>query len=152
MKKIILILSATVLTPAQGEVFKCQGTEQKTVYQSIPCPASAVNQQIIEIKKPDPAEAAETEARLKAWQADTAEQEAARRKAQKEQQEALDKQSALDALNRSAAAQEELAETARQPVIINQPLLINPYIGHPRPGNIAPHPDRKRPHRVKRMD
>jgi len=136
MKRIILVLLATLLAPAQAEIFKCRVAEQKTIYQSVPCPDDAVNQQIIEIKKPDPARVTEAEARLKVWQAEQDVKEAEKRKAQKERQEALDRQAAIDALNRSAIAQEELAEAAKHPVIINQPLLINPYFGRHRPDGI----------------
>ncbi|MDO9106064.1 MAG: hypothetical protein Q7U57_14005 [Methylovulum sp.] len=135
MKYIILIGLAATLVPAQADVVKCQIPGQKTIYQNAPCPAGAVNQQAIAIQKPDPAKVAEAEAKLKTWQAELAAKEAATRKAEQERQEAADRQAAIDALNRSAKAQEELAEAAKRPVIVNQPLLINPYIGLPP----APH-------------
>ncbi|MDP2902625.1 MAG: hypothetical protein Q8N96_05905 [Methylovulum sp.] len=139
MKRLILILlAAMIAVPVQSEVFKCQAAGQKTIYQAAPCPATAVNQQIIEVEKLDPAKVAQAQARLKAWQADLAEKAAAKRKIQKELQEALDKQAVIDALNRNAAAQEELAEAAKRPVIINQPVVVNPFIRPHRPHGIRP--------------
>lgn len=137
-KILLSLLTALIIYPVQAEVFKCQVAEQKTIYQSTPCPASTVNQQVIEIEKPDPAKDAEAQARLNAWQADLAAKENANRQARKEQQEALDRQATIDALNRSAAAQEALAESAKQPVIINQPVVVTPYIRPHQPHGTRP--------------
>lgn len=140
MNLMTFIVLATITSSVHGEVFKCFLPEGKTVYQSTPCPDTAVKQSVIEIKKPDPAKIAEAEERLKAWEADMAKKEAAKAQVRKEQQEERDRQAAINALNRSAKAQEELANAAKQPTIINQPVLIGPFNPFPRPFN--PHPQK----------
>ncbi|MDD2725538.1 MAG: hypothetical protein PHH59_16145 [Methylovulum sp.] len=124
---IFLIFSlAFFITPTYAEVFKCV-IDDKTVYQPEPCPAAAVKQAEIVIEKPDPAKTAEAQAKLKAWENDFSQREVAERQAQKERQTELDRQAEIDALNRSAKAQEELAEEAKHPHIINRPYIVNPY-------------------------
>ena len=121
MKKItaICILLAIVNTSTHAEIFKCQLASDKTVYQSTPCPATTVKQDVVEIKEPDAEKIAEDQARFAAWKADLAAREAAELKAEKERQAELARQEAVNALKRSAIAQEELAEAAKRPVIIN---------------------------------
>ncbi|GEM_PF-910565 len=141
MNKIILFFLSLFLacftTSVRAEVFKCV-VGDKTLYQPDPCPATAVKQAEIAIEKPDPAKTAEAEAKLKAWENDFAKREAEERQAQKERQAELDKQAELDALKRSARAQEELAEEARNPIIINRPYVVNPYFSpYHRPGGFG---------------
>lgn len=128
MKTIIAISLLAFGFSGHAEVFKCV-VNDKTVYQPTPCPAAAVKQAEIVIEKPDPAKEAEAEAKLKAWQEDFARRESEDRKAQKERQAELDRQAEIDALNRSARAQEELAEAAQQQQTINN----HPYGGYPYP-------------------
>lgn len=117
----LLIIFETTLSLAQAEqteeVFKCV-IDYKTVYQTEPCPASAAKQAEIKIEKEDPAKAAEAQARLRAWEDDFSKREAAEkaaeREAQKERQAELDRQATINALNRNAQAQQELAESSRQ--------------------------------------
>lgn len=109
MKKIFLILSTLLSSTVYAEVFKCQLESGKTVYQSTPC-QSAVKQQTIEIQKIDPREAAETEAKLKAWEEDFATREAARIKAEKELQAELDRKASVAALQKTAEYQRREAE------------------------------------------
>ncbi|MGZ8182459.1 MAG: DUF4124 domain-containing protein [Methylobacter sp.] len=126
MNKIMLFFLMTHMSTAQAEVFKCV-LKGKTVYQSEPCPRTAVKQTEIKIEKPDPAKIAEEEAKLKVWKEDFAKQEAAELEAKKQRQAELDRQAEIDAINRSAKAQEEAAKAAQQPVIINPPYVIDPY-------------------------
>ncbi len=121
MKKITAIctLLAIVNTSTHAEIFKCRLASDKTVYQSTPCPAATVKQDVVEIKAPDAEKIAEDQARFAAWKADLAAREAAELKAEKERQAELARQEAVNALKRSAIAQEELAEAAKRPVIIN---------------------------------
>lgn len=127
MKTIIAISLLAFGLSAHAEVFKCV-LNDKTVYQPTPCPDTAVKKAEIVIEKPDPAKAVEAEAKLKAWREDFARREAEDRKAQNERQAQLDKQAEIDALNRSARAQEEMAEAAKQQRTNN-----HPYGGYPYP-------------------
>lgn len=114
MKKILFILLPLVISPAHAaEVFKCQLKSGKMVYQSLPCEA-AVKQQTIEIQEPDPHKIAEEEAKLKAWKEDFAVREAARIKAEQEQQAELDRQASVEALRKSAEYQKRQAEALEQ--------------------------------------
>lgn len=113
MKKIFFILLTLLSSSAHAEVFKCQLKSGKTVYQSTPCEA-AVKQQAIEIQKPDPRKIAEEEAKLKAWEEDFAKREAARIKAEKEQQAELDRKASVEALKKSAEYQQQQAYEAKR--------------------------------------
>ena len=130
MKTLPLLLLTLLYLPAEADVFKCVIDAQKTVYQAQPCPEGTLNQQNIATPKRDLAKEADIEARLQAWQQDLAAKEAAERKARQELQEAMDRQEAIDALNRNAKAQQDLANATKPPVIIQQPLLINPRHRH----------------------
>jgi hypothetical protein len=151
MNKIRLIFLIFLISPTHAEVFKCV-LDNKTVYQPDPCPAAAVKQAEIVIEKPDPAKVAEAEAKLKDWKSDFARREAEEQQARKERQDALNQQAEIDALNRNARAQEQLAEAAKHPTIINRPYFVSPYFSpYPRPngwgfGQQHPHDiDRHRP-------
>jgi Skp family chaperone for outer membrane proteins len=116
MKKtaLIIFLSMTFITTAQAEVFKCKLASGKIIYQSMPCPTVAVDQNIVEIKKLSPRQLEEAQNKLKAWQARQAEDEAAKIKAAKEEQEELDRQETINALNRNAIAQQQQAEALKR--------------------------------------
>lgn len=136
MKITLLLLLLFMVKPVFAEVFKCMDKDKNTVYQSKPC-EGVINQQPLAIKKPNPQQEADAEARLKAWQAEQdrkkSEQQQAQEKAQKEAQERLDKQAQIDALNRSAKAQEELANSIKQRAIYQQPIYVSPYWDIPHP-------------------
>ncbi|MDD5276883.1 MAG: hypothetical protein PHR16_12475 [Methylovulum sp.] len=137
MYKIMIVFLMALVTSANAEVFKCNLTE-KIVYQSVPCPPDATKQQLLDAIQQTPADkVAEAEQRLSTWKSELAAREVAEQKAKKERQDALDKQATIDALKRSAEAQEALAEAVRQPPIINSPPV---YIRQPlhfrgRPGD-----------------
>lgn len=114
MKLLILIMLATIASSAHAEVFKCLLPEGKTVYQPKPCAETTSRQTLIKIEKPDPAKIAEAQARLKAWEAEVALKEAAEAQARIEQQKALDRQAAIEAINRNAKAQQELTNEAKR--------------------------------------
>jgi Skp family chaperone for outer membrane proteins len=117
MNKIMLIFlsvfGGAVSSAHAEEVFKCV-IDYKTVYQAEPCPNTAVKTKEINIQPEDPAKAAEAQAKLQAWKENFKEREAAEKQAQQEHQAELDRQAAIDALNRNARALEEEAAAAAQ--------------------------------------
>ena len=148
MKKVFFIL-LTLFSPYAHpvEVFKCQLASGKTVYQSTPC-ESAVKQQTIEIQSSDPHKVAEAEAKLKAWQDDFAEREAARIEAEQQQQAELDRKASVEALQRSADYQQQQAyEAKRQADALEQQSLrpsypqyqVYPSFGYPPLPVYPPH-------------
>jgi len=140
----ICIVLTVINTSTHAEVFKCRLASDKTVYQSTPCPAATVKQDVVEIKKPDAEKIAEDQARFAAWKADLAAREAAELKAEKERQAELARQETVNALKRSAIAQEELAEAAKRPVIISPIVQPNwPFLNrYPKPNSYQnPYPN-----------
>jgi Skp family chaperone for outer membrane proteins len=114
MRKIFFILLILLTSSSHAaEVFKCQLKSGKMVYQSLPC-ESAVKQKTIEIQEPDPRKVAEEEAKLKAWKEDFAVREAARIKAEQEQQAELDRKASVEALKQSAEYQKRQADALEQ--------------------------------------
>lgn len=113
MKKILFILLVLLGSSARAEVIKCQLNSGKIVYQSTPCEA-AIKQHAIEIQKSDPRKVAEEEAKLKAWEEDYANREAARTKAEKELQAELDRKASVEALKKSAEYQQQQAYEAKR--------------------------------------
>lgn len=141
MKKIFFIL-LTLLTASahSAEVFKCQLKSGKTVYQSLPC-ESAVKQQAIEIQQPDPRKVAEEEAKLKAWKEDFAVREAARIKAEQEQQAEQDRKASVEALKKSAEYQKQQIDMQEQQYMQNpyyQRYQFYPY--YPINQSLPPYP------------
>jgi len=124
-KPAVLTLLILASDPLHAEVFRCQLAD-KTLYQATPCPEETVSQRTLAIEKTPPDEVAKTQQRLEAWKTDLAAREAAERAAQKERKEELAKEAELEALQRAAKAQEELAESSRQPIIIPQPVFVSP--------------------------
>jgi len=137
MGKINIILLMVFATSANAEVFKCQLAD-KTVYQSKPCHPNVIKQQLLDIQ-PTPADQVnEAEQRLNAWKKALADREAAEQQAKKERQDALNKEAEINALKRSAKAQEALAKANRKPIIINP----RPVYARPLPRFIRDKPDR----------
>lgn len=102
----LIIFFKTILSQAQAEeVFKCL-VNGVTVYQADPCPATAVKKSEIEIKQEDPAKEAAAAAQLKAWEADFNKRDMEEKRLQMEEQS---RQAAVNAMNRAAMAEEELA-------------------------------------------
>jgi len=151
MNRIVIFILTLTAWPSQAEVFKCQLPES-TVYQSKPCNQGAVDQKVLVIEKQTPEQQAEAQQRLQAWQKDFAAREAEERKAEQARQEQLLKQKEVDALRRSARAQEELAQRARQPIIINQP--VHRGYGYPYRHYVPVYPNGGdyRPHRHERQE
>ena len=137
MKRIMLILGFLLSSLAHAEVFKCQLESGKTAYQSKPC-ESAIKQEIIDIKKPDPAKVAEAEAKLKAWNENFAQREAARIEAEKALQVERNRQASVDALQKSAEYQRRQAiEAKRQADALeqqNRQPIYQAYPLYPYPG------------------
>lgn len=139
----MLILGFLLSSGAHAEVFKCQLESGKTAYQSTPC-ESALKQDIIDIKKPDPAKVAEAEAKLRAWNENFAQREAARIEAEKALQAERDRQASVEALQKSAEYQrrqaieakrqaDALEQQSRQPIYQTYPLYPYPApYGTPR--------------------
>ncbi|MDP2428992.1 MAG: DUF4124 domain-containing protein [Methylobacter sp.] len=142
MKQLVFMLGLLLGSGVQAEIFKCQLESGKTVYQPTPC-QSAAKQEIIEIKKTDPGKAAEAEAKLRAWNENFAQREAARIEAEKARQAERDRQASAEALQRSAEYQRQQAIQAkrqadaleqqnRQPTYpIYPPYPLYPYPGYP---------------------
>ncbi|MFA6163139.1 MAG: DUF4124 domain-containing protein [Methylobacter sp.] len=123
MKTAIFLLLAVITSSVNAEIFKCESAAGKIEYQSTPCPPTA-HQHVIEIKKEDPRRLEEAQTRFKAWQAEQEKLKEKELKEAKERQEELDRQEAINALKRSAIAQEKAAAAAaaaaQQPVIIDR--------------------------------
>lgn len=135
-KLAILTLLILAVHPLHAQVYRCQMAD-KTLYQATPCPEKTVSQRALVIEKTPPNEISKAQRRLETWKTDFATREATEQAAEKERQQELHKKAELKALQRSAKAQEELAESARQPIIVNpQPVIINP----PFPFRRLPHP------------
>ncbi len=119
-------------SPQAGDVFKCV-IAGKTLYQDKPCSGQPASQHILTIDKP-PADTLETaKQQLAAWRANRIAQAAATNAAAREQEQLLIKKQAVQALQRSAKAQEDLAAAARQPVFLSPPpVIIAPYRPYPR--------------------
>lgn len=144
----MLAIAAMAQSP-HAEVFKCQ-VAGKILYQDKPCPGPSAAQQLLAID-PLPAEKkAEAEQRLETWQTDYDRREAVKQAAEKEYLQELMRQKEVQALQRSAKAQEEIARAAKKPVIISPLPVYIPYgpgfrrfTPHPKP----PHPDKPEPPR-----
>ncbi len=125
MGKINIALLMVLAVPANAEVFKCR-LDDKTVYQATPCPPNAIKQRVLDIQPTAPDKVIEAEQQLDTWKSELAVREAAEQQAKKERQEMLDKQTVIEALKRSAEAQEAMAEANRQPIVINPPVYLRP--------------------------
>lgn len=156
MKKIVFILSCLPGLPVQAEVFKCQLDAEKTIYQSSPCQPEA-KQEIIDIKKPDPRKIAEAEAKLKAWNENLAQREAATIEAEKQRQIERNRQTSVEALQNTAEYQRRQAYEAkrqadalerqnRRPVYQSYPLYPYPGPHQPQPHDGSPSADKQKRH------
>ncbi|MFU8787566.1 MAG: DUF4124 domain-containing protein [Methylobacter sp.] len=141
MKKTVFIVGLLLGSPAHAEVFKCQLESGKTIYQPMPC-QSALKQDIIELKKPDPAKVAEAEAKLRAWNENFAQREAARIEAEKALQAERDRQASVEALQKSAEYQRWQAIQAKRQAdaleLQNRQPTYPPYPLYPYPGGYQP--------------
>lgn len=109
----ISILLMALSVSAYAEIYKCSDTSGVITYQPVPCPINKKPQGVVKEITPEEAEAAK--AKLKAWQDKQAADEAAKLKAQKEQDEDIDRHESLEYQRRTAAAQEKQAiEAERQ--------------------------------------
>lgn len=147
----ILILLAAISSPSHGEVFKCKLSSGEIVYQDKPCPAAATAQDKVEIIKMDPARQAEIEKQLADWKTGFAARETAELKARQQKQLEweleMERQAAIDALNRNTQTQQELTEAIERnkssSTFIPFPYPIRPYPYPPRPP--YPYPPYSRP-------
>jgi hypothetical protein len=138
MKTKLFLLLYLFYLSANADVYKCKLASGVVEYQAEPCPLVA-KQVVVPIKPQNPIAAAKAEARFSAWQAEQERQEAIKLKEQKEYQAEVDRQLAVQALQRSAWAQEKQAAAAAQPpVIINQFIPNRPYF-LPQPHHEFPH-------------
>jgi hypothetical protein len=159
MRIIILMMLALSYQSADADVFKCTGQAGKTVYQEKPCQA-AVKVQQLDIKG-DPAKEAEAKVRLETLEAENGARRAERLKAEKEAATQRNQADQVDALNRSALAQQQQAVAQqRQAEALekqnqqnNNPVLILPgYSTSPRsPGAHVDH-DTERMNRRDRQE
>lgn len=98
----MLVLLMFFTSAVQAEVFKCQSSAGKTVYQEQPCPPSTT-QAIVTIEEMDPAQKAEAEKRLADWETDFAAREAAEKKAQQEKRLKMERLTRMESMNRHNA-------------------------------------------------
>ncbi len=103
--------------PIYADVYKCKLVSGKIEYQSSPCPTKALNQNKVSIRAQDPKVAAQANERFANWKAEQQRLEAIKAQEDKARQSELERLMTLDALRRSALAQEQQA--AQKPVIIN---------------------------------
>lgn len=118
---------------ANAEVFKCIGTNGKTVYQSKPCQATDKGQQMdIQV---DPAQEAAAKAKLEALQNEYDAKKAAQAETERRDAEFRNRAEQTNALKQSAVAQQLQVEAAqRQAAAIekqvqqnaNQPAIVYP--------------------------
>ena len=95
MKGLFFVLLVFPLT-VQAEVFKCTVSESNIVYQAHPC-YGAVKEQKIEIKPRSAEEEAAAVSNLKAWEANYAVEEAAKKEALKSEQKEMLRRAELEA-------------------------------------------------------
>lgn len=145
MKTVIFLLLAVINSSVHAEIFKCKLATGKIGYQSMPCPSTS-QQKVIEIKKEDPRRLEEAQTRFKAWQAEQEKLKEKERKEAKERQEELDRQEAINALKRSAIAQEKAAAAAA--AAAQQPVIVDRFYGPLSPRHHGPdsHDHRTEPH------
>lgn len=124
----IIGLSPQIL---RAEVFKCQ-IGDKILYQSAPCPSQTSSQQVLAIEKTPADKMDEARQRLETWQADYQAREATKLAATRERQQQLLRQQEVEALQRSAKAQEDMAKAAQNPADYQPPVYIPYGPGHRR--------------------
>jgi hypothetical protein len=125
MKLTFLFLSFFFASVAYAEIYKCILPPDQTLFQSEPCPASTLSQQVVKIEDVPPHVLAEAQVEYKAWQKKQAALAIADARAAAEQQNAQQQQAIVNALTRSANAQQQQAIAAQEQA------LDTPYIYHP---------------------
>lgn len=134
------IISALVMVfsgPVYADVYKCKSTSGVVEYRADPCPKPALSLGKVNIKQEDPQFRAQADARFSAWKAEQDRLAIIKIQEDKDRQLDYERQLAIDALRRSAFAQEaQAAKPLPAPVIIspiiypNRPLLPSPPPGH----------------------
>jgi len=139
---------AVISPPLHAEVFKCQVAD-KTLYQDKPCPVQSLSQQFLVIDKLSAEEKAAAKQRLQAWQTEHDKRKAAKQAAEQAYRKELLRQKEVEALQRAAKAQEEIARAVKEPVItLPQPVFIPYGPGwHLRPPPTKPPPTQPEPPR-----
>lgn len=114
MLSYISILLMALSVSAYAEVYKCKHASGEIGYQSEPCQTNETPQGVVKVNEMTPEEAEAAKAKLKVWQEKQAADEAAKLKAQKEQEDELEKHESLGYQRRSAEAEEKQAIEAEQ--------------------------------------
>ncbi len=122
----ISILLLVLSVSAYAEIYKCKDTSGVITYQPLPCPINKKPKGVVKVKEMTPEEAEAAKAKLKAWQDKQAADEAAKLKAQKEQDEDIDRHESLGYQRRTAAAQEKQAIEAERQRQIQERRIGNP--------------------------
>lgn len=147
MKRLSILLLVLASSQASADVFKCIGGNGKTVYQEKPCEGAAKGRQLnIEA---DPDKEAEAKARLESLQIEVDSRRAERLKAEKEAAEQRNKAEQVDALRRSAVAQQQQAIAAQRQAeaLEQQNRQVNtPYWFLPGHSILPRSPDSRRDH------
>jgi hypothetical protein len=123
---IVLLMMASFSIHA--DVFKCKLATGKIVYQSEQCTKNTVQQGVVKVKQMTPEESEAAKAKLKAWQAQQANEDAAKADVEKARRAEMQQQESLDLQRRSVAAQEQEAAQAQQ-TQNNAGGLYNPRYG-----------------------
>jgi len=86
--KVLLLVLLVIVTPVQGQVFKCTINAYKTIYQATPC-APKIHEQIIDTKPRSAEQESAAAEALKKWESKYSAQQAAEKavlKAEKNKQ------------------------------------------------------------------
>lgn len=114
MKKNVLFLLLLVTFPSHAEIYKCLLPSEQILYQSTPCPSTAISQNVVKVTDVDPRVLAEAQVKFKAFEAQLAAQEQLEARAAMERQKVLREQQIVNALQRAAWAEEQRVLLARQ--------------------------------------
>ncbi len=108
IKPCIFFLMITGSFCVNAEVFKCQSSVGKTIYQPEPCSHTA-KQKVIEVNEMTPEETEQAKAKLRAWQDRQAAEEAVKLAAEQERHKQMEQQQAQDAQQRMQTQQNRQA-------------------------------------------
>ena len=112
---------------ANAEVYKCKNPSGKIIYQAEPCSTGAISQGVVDVKALTPEEAEAANQKLRTWQEQQANEEAAKKERYKERQAEMERQESLRLQRRSVQAQERATAAQQQQQYNNGPLYVPAY-------------------------
>jgi hypothetical protein len=125
----LLLMSMTMTV--QADVFKCKLASGKISYQVSPCPSGTAAQEVVKTKEMSAEEVEAAKTKLKAWQDEQATLEAAKKQAEKEQLEQLQREESLALQRRAVVAQERQMVVDQRPNNQGYGFVPNPYNRYP---------------------